>query len=113
MEILNNTNLICCFITFILGAMFMLATLAIASMNKIKEPRNNVHFYVARDKNNDLWLYIGKPIRDDIIFKSDLTKGCIGLIHMNFKYFGLNENDYANLKWEDEPVEVFINMKDN
>lgn len=39
MEILNNTNLICCFITFILGAMFMLATLAIASMNKNKRTK--------------------------------------------------------------------------
>ena len=29
-----------------------------------------------------------------------------------FKYFGLNENDYGNLKWEDEPVEVFLNMED-
>lgn len=113
MEILNNTNLICCFITFILGAMFMLATLAIASMNKIKEQRNNVHFYVARNKNNELWLYIGKPIRDDIVFIRDLHKGYIGLTHFNFKYFGLNENDYANLKWEDEPVEVFVNMKNN
>ena len=29
-----------------------------------------------------------------------------------FDCFGLNEKDYANLKWEDEPVEVFINMED-
>ena len=26
--------------------------------------------------------------------------------------YGLNENDYANLKWEDEPVEVFLNLED-
>ena len=90
----------------------MLATLCIVAISKDKEPRNNVHFYIARDKNNELWLYIGKPIRDDIVFKSDLTKSCIGLIRVNFKYFGLNENDYANLKWEDEPVEVFINTED-
>lgn len=35
---------------------------------KLKEPRNKVHFYVARDKTyNLLWLYLGKPI----IFKDD------------------------------------------
>lgn len=25
--------------------------------------------------------------------------------------YRLNEHDYANLKWEDEPVEVFVNME--
>lgn len=112
MEILNNTNLICCFITFILGAMFMLATLAIASMNKIKEPRNNVHFYVARDKDGDLYIYLGKPVRitNDVIQCNvgNVIEGAEGFIN-----YGLNENDYANLKWEDEPIEVFLNMKNN
>lgn len=112
MEILNNTNLICCFITFILGAMFMLATLAIASMNKVKEPRNNVHFYVARDKDGGLYLYLGKPVR----MTEDFTH-CNGGKTLKrakgFLNYGLNENDYKDLKWEDEPVEVFINMKDN
>lgn len=112
METLSNFSSIYCFVSFIFGAVFMLATLCIVAISKDKEPRNNVHFYVARDKNNELWLYIGKPIRDDIVFKSDLDKGCIDLTHINFKYFGLNENDYANLKWEDEPTEVFINMED-
>ena len=112
METLSNFSSIYCFITFIWGAVFMLATLCIVAISKDKEPRNNVHFYVARDKNNKLWLYIGKPIRDDDVFISNLDKGCIGLTHLNFKYFGLNENDYANLKWEDEPLEVFVNMKD-
>lgn len=77
-----------------------------------KKPRNNVHFYVARDKNGELWLYMGKPIRTDTAFRGDLDKGVTGLIHLNFRCFGLNENDFANLKWEDEPVEVFINMED-
>ena len=29
-----------------------------------------------------------------------------------FNSFGINKNDYDNLKWEDEPVEVFLNLKD-
>ena len=29
-----------------------------------------------------------------------------------FKWYGLNENDYKDLKWEDEPIEVFLNLED-
>ena len=29
----------------------------------------------------------------------------------HFSKFGLNINDYDNLKWEDEPVEVFVNKE--
>ena len=72
---------------------------------KIREPKNNVHFYLARDKSGELWLYIGKPY-----FCND-EKVCY-LIGNSFEDFGLNENNYANLKWDDEPVEVFVNMKD-
>ena len=48
METLNNFASIYCFITFIMGAVFMLAMLTIAAMGKTKEPRNKVHFYVKR-----------------------------------------------------------------
>ena len=41
METLNNFASIYCFITFVIGAMFMLAMLSIAAMGKDKEPRNN------------------------------------------------------------------------
>lgn len=27
------------------------------------EPKNKVHFYVAREKNGTLWLYMGKPTK--------------------------------------------------
>ena len=75
----------------------------------LKKQRNNVHFYVARDKNDILYLYIGKPIR--IIDKFMPCKHSKILGYPISKY-GLNENDYANLKWEDEPVEVFLNLED-
>ena len=74
------------------------------------KPKNKVHFYVARDKNGKLWLYMGKPIRCDDAFIADLSKGNT-LTNINFRCFGLNENDYANLKFEDEPVEVFLNIE--
>lgn len=96
-------------IGFIVGAVLMLVALAIAAMGKDDEPRNKVHFYVARDKDGKLWLYIGEPIRADTAFVSALN---IDLTHHNFHSLGLNKNDYDSLKWEDEPVEVFLNMED-
>lgn len=76
---------------------------------KLVEPRNKVHFYVARDKSGYLYLHIGKPFRDRLEFSNN-SNIYYQLRGNSFKRFGLNENDYANLKWEDEPVEVFVNM---
>ncbi len=69
---------------------------------------NNVHFYVARDKNGKLWLYINKPIRIKDVFVSVIN---IDLTYHNCNYLGLNKNDYTDLKWDDEPIEVFINIE--
>lgn len=89
----------------------MLMSICIVAMGKEKEPKNNVHFYVARDKDGDLYLYLGKPIRisDNFIQCNggNVMGGAKGFLN-----YGLNENDYANLKWEYEPVEVFLNMED-
>ena len=113
MEILNNFSMIYFFITFILGAMFMFTTICIVAMCKMQEPKNNVHFYVARDKtHNLLWLYLGKPIR----FKDDAwlpgKHGTVITTEYSFGILGLNKEDYDSLKWEDEPVEVFLNLED-
>lgn len=80
--------------------------------NKVQLYQNKLHFYVARDKDGKLYLYLGKPLRDYGEFIGDLTKGSIVLTGYHFNKFGLNKNDYAKLKWEDEPVEVFINLED-
>lgn len=81
--------------------------------NIYAKPKNKVHFYVARDKNGALWLYIGKPIREGVIFISCLEIGGRTIGHdVVFKSYGLNKNDYKDLKWEDEPVEVFVNMEE-
>ena len=76
------------------------------------KPKNNVHFYVARDMDGELCLYIGKPFRGNSIFCSSVGDRYFAILSHDFNSFGLNENDYANLKWEDESVEVFLNMKD-
>lgn len=73
--------------------------------------RNNVHFYVARDHDYSLNLYLGKPKRSCYYFLS-----CRSGLHLgeatHFQRFGLNYNDFKDLKWEDEPVEVFINIEE-
>lgn len=89
----------------------MFTTFCIAAMCKTQKPKNEVHFYVARDKSGCLYLHIGKPFRDNLEFSNNLEM-YYRLRGDSFKYLGLNEKDYANLKWEDEPVKVFINMED-
>ena len=91
-------------------AIFMLARLI--STSKQEEHVNSVHFYVARDMDGVLCLYISKPFRGSTNFCPNIRNGVIVLTRYNCKRFGLNEDDYANLKWEDEPVEVFINIED-
>ena len=75
--------------------------------------RNNVHFYVARDKSGRLYLYFGKPERRSSYFFCSYET-CSSLIadESNFKDVGLNLNDFKDIKWEDEPVEVFLNLED-
>ena len=76
-----------------------------------KSPENKVHFYVARDMDDKLWLYLGKPIRAESEFNSSEDKK-VAALSPNLKRFGLNKDDYANLKWENEPLEVFLNLED-
>ena len=109
MEILNNFASIYCFITFIMVAVFMFIAVCVVAMGKTKEPKNNVRFFVARDKNGGLWLYLSKPMRMKERFVSCIHGKTLGNYFSNY---GLNENDYANLNWEDEPVEVFLNLED-
>ena len=99
-------------IAFILGAISMFMMVCIGYAAKQEEPKNRVHFYVARDKDGGLYLYLGKPFRGSSDFYGNPDKGSSLLTHFNFEYFGLNENDYENLKWEDEPLEVFVTMED-
>ena len=93
-------------------ALLMICYIAIVLHKSKNKPRNKVHFYVARDMDRTLCLYIGKPFRGNTQFCAKISNGVIVLTQYHFKILGLNEKDYANLKWEDEPVEVFLNMED-
>lgn len=85
----------------------MFTTFCIATMCKTQKPKNKIHFYVARDKNGALWLYIGKPVRKTSEFIS-CYYGRMIIDETRFSNYGLNVHDFVNLKWEDDPVEVFI-----
>ena len=101
METLNNFASIYCFITFVIGAVFMLAILSIAAMGKDKEPRNKVRFFL---KKMDYEHY-SFCIKD----KQGNNRIILGIYPMS--YFGLNLADFADMK-EGEIREVFINLED-
>ena len=77
-----------------------------------KLDKNDVHYYVARDKGGILWLFMGKPIRRTEFFSCPYGKLITNADADEFSNYGLNVRDFVNLKWEDEPVEVFINLED-
>ena len=104
-------NWIMYFIMFILGAISMFMMVCIGYAAKQEEPVNRVHFYVARDKNGELYLWFLKPYRS-IEKWVNIDHSWIVACSLEFNYYGLNYKDYANLKWEDEPLEVFVNMED-
>lgn len=104
-------NWIMYFIMFILGAISMFMMVCIGYAAKQEEPVNRVHFYVARNKDGELYLYMGEPVRAICsFFPCSHSEFLISTKY--FSKYGLNENDYKDLKWEDEPVEVFVNMED-
>ena len=100
MEILNNFASIYCFISFVIGAMFMLTIYSIEAMGKSKEPRNKVRFFVEKEVSNRYLLYINN--KEGI---------CYICSDNSFKKFGLNQDDFADMK-EGEIREVFINLED-
>ena len=101
-------NFVFILLLLLCGAIFlMICYIAIVS----NKPKNNVRFYVARDKNGDLWMYLGKPIRNGTEFHTDQNKKVMCLT-CNIERLGLKNKDFDNLKWEDEPVEVFLNLED-
>lgn len=121
MEILSNFNSIYCFITFIIGAVFMLAVLPIvaidilASMGILKEPRNKVHFYVSCEKvyyRNEIvhTLWIGKPYYTEHRRFMPNAWGRALAVNASIAEYNLNYSDFTDMK-EGEIREVFINLE--
>ena len=115
METLSNFSSIYCYISFIIGAVFILVMVSIAAMGKDKEPRNKVRFYVTCEVNyrgeiiRTLWL--GKPYyTKDKRFASDIWSRILA-INGSFIGYNLNYSDFEDMK-EGEVREVFINLED-
>ena len=102
METLSNFASIYCFITFVLGAMFMLAFIIIAAMGKTQEPKNNVHFYVEKVHKDCYYLVIKT--------KTKKTRSVL-FATKDFEEFGLNSDDFYTMK-DGEVREVFLNFED-
>ena len=92
-------------------ALIVLGSVTDKVKNTSSKKRNRIKFYVARVEGGKLCLFIGKPIRYNHGFTSSINGGLLAL-EEDFSKYGLDANDYANLRWEDEPVEVFINIED-
>ena len=94
----------------------MLTILSIAAVEKTNEPRNNARFFVTKDSDyyyrNHPILWIGLPRRGDHAWCPDKMSQPLAINEESFKNFGINIDDYKNLRWEDEPVEVFLNLED-
>ena len=94
-------------------AFIVLEFVAYKVKSKFSKKRNRVKFYVARDKNGFIYLYIGKPKRRYDWFAGSYRERSVAILDENdFKMVGLNQDDFKDLKWEDEPLEVFLNMEE-
>ena len=54
---------------------------------------------------------MSKPIRYNSYFCADIN-GQLIASEPNFEAFNLRVNDFKDLKWEDEPFEIFLNLAD-
>ena len=114
METLNNFGSIYCFISFIIGAMFMFMAICIVAMGKEKES-NNVRFFVTRDNHVDFRnppvLWIGVPKKINAWYSLTEKSKPLAFSKEDFKHYGLNYEEFFDMK-EGEIREVFITMKD-
>ena len=100
-------------IGFILGAMLMMCAIGMVAIQKDKEPRNKVRFYIAKPSGYYMYyLYLGKPRRvfsnGKFIFKSAHNGR---FITDDVFDYGLNPRDYDDMKIG-EIKEVFLNLED-
>ena len=69
-----------------------------------EKPKKSVRMWVARDKDNELYLYRDKPIKrtDNIISKWITT---------SFNVIHIDSDLFPSVKWEDkEPTRVTIRL---
>ena len=97
-------------IGFIIGAMLMMCAIGMVAIQKDKKPRNKVHFYVTKWERICV-LWFGKPKLINGSFESSNNNNFIIAYQKSFSDFGLNINDYLDMK-EEEIRKVFLNLED-
>ena len=97
-------------IGFIVGAMLMMCAIGMVAIQKDKKPRNKVHFYVTKWERICV-LWFGKPKLINGGFESSNNNNFIIAYQKSFSDFGLNINDYLDMK-EEEIRKVFLNLED-
>ena len=103
---------IICIAILVLYGVVMLLMCYISIFPKEKKPLNNVRFYVTRDKEGLLTLFLSKPVKTLTGFTYSTRNGSVVATSSVFNCFGLNVEDFNDLRFEDEPVEVFLNLED-
>ncbi len=115
MEILSNFISIYCLISFVIGVVLMLTSLAIVAMSKNDESRNKVRFFVTKENNysSRVLLWLGKPEWDKNSVMWIARSRHVYYICNDycFEYYKLNPADFADMK-EGEIREVFLNLED-
>lgn len=107
-------------IVFILILMFILEIILYKQINNINKPNkkklNRVHFYITSDLNEgpaQFKLWLDKPYRNRYTNGWTYNGRTCMLLAQNEKdieLHGLKLSDYNFLLWEDEPLEVFVNL---
>ena len=101
METLNNFASIYCYISFVIGAVLMLVSLAIAAMGKDDVPRNKVRFFIMMgDISNEPYLFI-RDVDGNYHLIADADQ---------LSKFGINAFEYSEMPTE-EVREVFLNLE--
>ena len=102
-------------IGFIIGAMLMMCAIGMVAIQKEKEPRNNVRFFVVKGRDicsDNIELWIGKLEWNERIRRWIPSTGSRFLSPVfDFKDFNLNPDDFVDMK-EGEIREVFLNLED-
>ena len=101
-----------CLLSFLAGMFFAVIMDTYIFKYFKRNSHNDVHFYVTRDATGTLELWIGKPKRIYGKYWGHEQGNAVSLL-TNERYindFNLNISDFDNLKWEDEPIEVFLKL---
>ena len=108
---------IICIILLVLYGVIMLMMCCIALLKRKGKPKNKVHFYIAKNSNGERLLFLGKPVRNKYkgTWNTAYPFGVLLAVDdprslTPFSYYYIEKN-YDNLTWDDEPIEVFLNLE--